>query len=236
MRRRDATTNPRPRNTASSFLFLGMLPLLLLGSSAVIADTLSLPNTFTNGEVADADEVNANFDAVKTEVDDNDVRIDAVLGQSCPASEVVTGVDASGSLVCTPPPPTCPSVPPGCPASHAQRTVTAVMSELRTALAAQDWTAVACNYSVDAFVIDDQGVLTGHLDIITAAQSLSSLFNGIPSTLRQLDVFQDTARTLDSLDAGWIIIPDRTTTHVIECGIITRQTVHGLIEFTGPPP
>ena len=127
MRRRDATTTPRSRKTARALLFVGMLALLLPRPSAVIADTLSLPNAFTNGEVADADEVNANFDAVKTEVDDNDVRIDAVLGQSCPASEVVTGVDASGTLMCSPSPPTCPSVPPGCPASHAQRTVNAVI-------------------------------------------------------------------------------------------------------------
>jgi hypothetical protein len=236
MRRRDATTNPRPRNTASAFLFLGMLPLLLLGSSAAIADTLSLPNTFTNGEVADADEVNANFDAVKTEVDDNDVRIDAVLGQSCPASEVVTGVDASGTLLCTPSPPACPSVPPGCPASHAQRAAATVINELRVSIGAQDWTAVACNYAVDAFITDDQGILTGHLDIIAAKQSLSTLFNGIPATLKQQDTFQDTVRVLSSMDAGWIIIPDRVSTYVVECGIITRQTDHGLIEFTGPPP
>jgi hypothetical protein len=95
---------------------------------------------------------------------------------------------------------------------------------------------VACNYAVDAFVIDDQGVLTGHADIIGAEQSLASLFNGVAPTLMQQDIYQDTARVLDNLDGGWVIIPDRTTTHVIECGIITRQTVHGLIEFTGPPP
>jgi hypothetical protein len=213
-----------------------MLSLLLLGSSAVIADTLSLPNTFTNGEVADADEVNANFAAVKTEVDDNDVRIDAVLGQSCPASEVVTGVDASGALVCAPSPPTCPSVPPGCPASHAQRAAGTVINELRVSIGAQDWTAVACNYAVDAFITADQGVLTGHLDIVTAEQDLSTLFNGIPATLKQQDTFQDTVRVLSSMDAGWIIMPDRVRTYVVECGIITRQTDHGLIEFTGPPP
>jgi len=43
-------------------------------------------------------------------------------------------------------------------------------------------------------------------------------------------------RVLDSIDAGWIVIPDRATTYIVECGIITRQTDHGLIEFTGPPP
>ncbi|MBW2694243.1 MAG: hypothetical protein JRE57_16710 [Deltaproteobacteria bacterium] len=110
------------------------------------------------------------------------------------------------------------------------------MSDLRTKLAAQDWAAVACNYAVDAFVTDDQGVLTGHLDIITAEQSLSTLFNGIPATLKQQDVFQDTARVLSSRDGGWIIIPDGVHTYVVECGFITRQTGHGLIEFTGPPP
>jgi hypothetical protein len=100
----------------------------------------------------------------------------------------------------------------------------------------EDWTATACNYAVDAFIIDDQGVLTGHADIIAAEQSLCSLFGGVAPTLAQQGTFRDTVRVLDSLEGGWGIIPDRTTTYVVECDIITRQTVHGLIEFTGPPP
>jgi len=58
----------------------------------------------------------------------------------------------------------------------------------------------------------------------------------VAPTLLQQDVYQDSVRILDSLDAGWITIPDRTQTFVVECGIITRSTNHGLIVFTGPPP
>ena len=54
------------------------LPLLLVVLAiplAVAAGTLTVPSIFVNGTVADADQVNASFDAVKTQVNDNDSRI-----------------------------------------------------------------------------------------------------------------------------------------------------------------
>ncbi len=54
------------------------LPLLLVVLAiplAVVAGTLTVPNDFVNGTQADADQVNANFDAVETAVNDNDARI-----------------------------------------------------------------------------------------------------------------------------------------------------------------
>lgn len=51
---------------------------LIVIASAAYAGTLTIPNTFSNGTTADATEVNANFTAVKTEVDDNDSRIDSL--------------------------------------------------------------------------------------------------------------------------------------------------------------
>ncbi|HEY9051349.1 MAG TPA: hypothetical protein VIQ03_07385 [Gammaproteobacteria bacterium] len=44
-------------------------------ASPLQADSLTIPNTFTAGSPAVAAEVNANFDAVKSSVDDNDARI-----------------------------------------------------------------------------------------------------------------------------------------------------------------
>lgn len=44
-------------------------------SNQVIASDLTLPNSFTEGTTASADEVNANFNAVKSAVDDNYARI-----------------------------------------------------------------------------------------------------------------------------------------------------------------
>ena len=107
---------------------------------------------------------------------------------------------------------------------------------MRDALGREDWADVACHYKTDAFVLDDQGILFGHLDIIAAAQSLNDLFSGVNPQIIQETVFRDTARVLYSLDAGWVVIEDGVNSYVIEGGVITRQTAHGLIEFTGPPP
>jgi len=52
-------------------LGLPVLLVLLAIPLVVAAGTLNVPNTFTNGTVADPDEVNANFGSVKAEVDDN---------------------------------------------------------------------------------------------------------------------------------------------------------------------
>ncbi|MEE2662543.1 MAG: DUF1566 domain-containing protein [Myxococcota bacterium] len=59
------------------------LPLqlvLLAVPLAVASATVTLPNAFSNGTVADANEVNANFAAVKSAVDDNDSRITVLEG------------------------------------------------------------------------------------------------------------------------------------------------------------
>jgi hypothetical protein len=44
----------------------------------VVASSVTLPNLFTNGTTADATEVNANFNAVKAAIDDNDGRLTAL--------------------------------------------------------------------------------------------------------------------------------------------------------------
>lgn len=123
-----------------------------------------------------------------------------------------------------------------CPAAYALRTPSQVLADLRDAIERQDWEDVACQYEPNAFVIDDQGVLVGHTDIVSAAQSLNTLFDGIAPQIFQEDVFNDTGRVLYSLDAGWIEIEDGVNSYVIEEGVITRQTAHGLIKFNGPPP
>ncbi len=124
----------------------------------------------------------------------------------------------------------------GCPAQYAQRTPSEVLFELRDAIGREDWEDVACHYKPDAFILDDQGILVGHSDIVAAAQSLNDLFSGINPQIIQEDVFRDTARVLYSMDAGWVEIADGVNSYVIEDGVITRQTAHGLIMFNGPPP
>ena len=58
------------------------LPLVvvwLLVPLVVTACTVTVPNTFVNGTPADADQVNANFDAVEIAVNDNDARLRAPI-------------------------------------------------------------------------------------------------------------------------------------------------------------
>ncbi len=123
-----------------------------------------------------------------------------------------------------------------CPADYAQRTNSEVLFELRDAIGREDWEDVACHYKPNAFVLDDQGILVGHSDIITAAQSLNALFSGVNPFVIQESIFRDTARVLYSLDAGWVEIEDGVNSYVIEGGVIIGQTAHGLITFNGPPP
>lgn len=65
---------PKSKLTRAAFVFCAIVaPLWLLTGGAV-----TIPNTFTNGQVADANQVNANFSAVKSAIDDNDSRITAI--------------------------------------------------------------------------------------------------------------------------------------------------------------
>lgn len=66
----------RRRLTVLGLAFVGLVAVTPL---AMRAGVLTLPNTFVNGQVANATQVNANFTAVKTAVDDNDTRITAAV-------------------------------------------------------------------------------------------------------------------------------------------------------------
>jgi len=50
--------------------------LIFLISGPVIGGNLAIPNTFSNGEIADADEINKNFTDTQSAVNDNSARID----------------------------------------------------------------------------------------------------------------------------------------------------------------
>ncbi len=93
------------RDAARPLLWLGVLLLLAVVPVAVYAGQVTGLTTFVNGQIADANEVNANFAAVVTAVDDNDARISTLenlLGASCPSTQFVTGISAGATLVCAP--------------------------------------------------------------------------------------------------------------------------------------
>ena len=52
-----------------------LVVILTIGTPMAIADPLVIPNEFSAGQPASAAEVNANFSAVKSSIDDNDSRI-----------------------------------------------------------------------------------------------------------------------------------------------------------------
>lgn len=68
-----------------------LLPALVYGSQA------SIPNQFVNGDVADADQVNANFNALADAINDNDTRLTVVEGTAVirvphtPGDDVASG-------------------------------------------------------------------------------------------------------------------------------------------------
>lgn len=79
-------------------------------SAQAWAGSITIPNTFTSGTPAKAAEVNDNFNAVKSAVDDNDLRIttntnniankqDRVSG-SCTVGSSIRTINADGSVVC----------------------------------------------------------------------------------------------------------------------------------------
>lgn len=61
------------------------------------AGNLNIPNDFSAGNTASAADVNANFDAVETEVDDNHTRIQALEGQTTTRSMQFPAGSFSGS-------------------------------------------------------------------------------------------------------------------------------------------
>ena len=111
--RRAETTMPRPRSLAARpLLRLGLLLLVALVPVAVYAGQVTGLTTFVLGQVADADEVNANFDAVGTAlldfVDEVNLQANVLVnlfslpGATCPPFRFVQGITAEGTLVCSP--------------------------------------------------------------------------------------------------------------------------------------
>lgn len=87
------------------------LPVLLLGIAAsATASDLTVPNTFTAGTAAVAAEVNANFTAVESAVDDNHGRITTLEG-TMPGKVDVSGDTMTGVL-------TVPSIAYSSPRTH----------------------------------------------------------------------------------------------------------------------
>jgi hypothetical protein len=80
----------------NKWLRLATATSVLLVPLAAYASTLSVPYTFVNGTPADADEVNANFSAVESAVNDNHARINVL--ESAPAPGDITGVLAGSGL------------------------------------------------------------------------------------------------------------------------------------------
>ena len=89
----------------STASWLGLAVLVAIPLIA-IAGSVTPPNVFSNGQVADADAVNQNFDAVAGAVNDNDSRLSQIesvtppTSTSCSVGSFVTGFDISGSPVC----------------------------------------------------------------------------------------------------------------------------------------
>jgi hypothetical protein len=86
--------------TQSLLITLGIVALLAGPASA---GQVSLPNVFQANTPAVAGEVNANFNAVKSAVDDNDSRITSKQNRvtgTCPAGESIRVINEDGTVEC----------------------------------------------------------------------------------------------------------------------------------------
>lgn len=71
-------------------LYIAMITTGLIGFSNVYASSASVPNTFVSGEAAVAAEVNENFTALETAINDNDSRITALEATPAPVTSYVS--------------------------------------------------------------------------------------------------------------------------------------------------
>ena len=74
-------------------LSLGLGSVLVSIPLLSIAGNVTIPNTFSNGAVADATQVNSNFSALETAVDDNDSRLTVLEGSLTITSDGKVGIN-----------------------------------------------------------------------------------------------------------------------------------------------
>ncbi len=74
------TTNTRKRRIVTLAIAVAAALIVALGEAA-LASSVTTPNTFTPGTTAQASQVNANFSAIQTAVNDNASRITTLEGQ-----------------------------------------------------------------------------------------------------------------------------------------------------------
>jgi hypothetical protein len=86
----------------SDFVIYGIAAILFLATAAN-ASSVTVPNTFSQGSVISSSQMNDNFSAVKTAVDDSQAQIDAqktqIAGLETAKQNKVTGTCAPGSFI-----------------------------------------------------------------------------------------------------------------------------------------
>jgi hypothetical protein len=95
----------RARKALHSALAILVVPMLAGVLSSPAHAQVSVPNTFTNGDIADADQINANFTALQGAFNGLDCATAAeVSGLNCATSAEVSGLDCatSAEVVCAP--------------------------------------------------------------------------------------------------------------------------------------
>ena len=120
-----------------------------------------------------------------------------------------------------------------CASGLANRSAREVLADHRSALAAEDWEAVQCNYGDNAVVITDEGLVQGADAITGALQQLATVFGGsIPTvddeSVAPLPEGGELVRLLFHIATECLAIEDGVDTYLIRQGRIVGQTVHGV--------
>ena len=169
-------------------IFLASISALLLLIPIANAGNVTIPNNFTSGTPAVAADVNANFSAMETEVDDNDNRI------SNNTNNVATNTNDIATLQST--------------ITSLQNTITSLQNQL---------TAVQSNsvLALDGYLILDTDTY-GYQRALFSGVNVQ-VVNGVGQTtitgLGNLIVGYNTAR-----DAGGFVCSDGQYTDITSCG------------------
>ncbi len=150
--------------------------VVILIPLAAYAGTIGMPYTFTNGTIADADEVNANFGAVETAVNDNDGRITTAQGSADSAmSNAATAQSAADAAQGTADGAVIDAATAQSAADAAQGTADGAVIDAATAQSSADAAQGAADANTPAIATNTTAIGSNATSIASNASSIADL-------------------------------------------------------------
>ncbi len=160
----------------NSLINLTVLAVLATSSGAALAGSVTIPNDFSSGTPAVAAEVNENFSAVKTAVDDNDGRI-TTNAEDIAANETAIATKADVSAV------TANTTTIATKADTSAVSANATSIAVNTTGIATNATTIAGKADASAVTANVAGIATNATSISTNASDIATNATGIATNV-----------------------------------------------------